>query len=79
MPSALTAALLGRDPAALTDDVSLATPLTLPRITGRDAVVAALGAYAEVTGVTDADLRLEGEELDGGVFSASVDGHSEPK
>jgi hypothetical protein len=55
---------------------SLATPLTLPRITGRDAVAAALGAYADVTGATDADLRLKREELDGAVFMTSVDGHT---
>jgi hypothetical protein len=76
MSDALITALLGRDPAALAEDVSLATPLTLPRITGRNAVAAALGAYADVMGATDADLRLKGKELDGAVFTTSVDGHT---
>ena len=47
-----TTALLGRDPAAFTEDVPLATPITLPRITSRDTIVAALSAYAAVTGAT---------------------------
>jgi hypothetical protein len=72
----LTSALLGHDPGALTEDVSLATPLTSSRITGRDAVVAALRAYADVFGATDADLRLNGEELEGAVFTTTVDGHT---
>ena len=76
MSDPLVAALLGHNPQALTDDVSLATPLTSPRITGRDAVVEALGAYAEVVGATDADLRLKGEELEGVVFTTTVDGHT---
>jgi hypothetical protein len=76
MSDPLIAALLGHDPRALTEDVSLATPLTSSRITGRDAVVAALGAYADVSGATDADLRLKGEELEGAVFTTNVDGHT---
>jgi hypothetical protein len=68
--------MLGHSPAALAAEVSLATPLTAPRITGRDAVVAALGVYAEVMGATDVDLRLEGEELDGAVFTTTVGGHT---
>jgi hypothetical protein len=76
MSDPLIAALLGHDPRALTEDVSLATPLTSSRITGRDAVVAALGAYADVIGATDADLRLKGEELEGAVFTTTVDGHT---
>jgi len=76
MSDPLIGALLGDDPAAVAEDVSLATPLTSPRITGRDAVVAALGAYAEVMGATDADLRLQGEELEGAVFTTTVDGHT---
>jgi hypothetical protein len=74
--STLISALLGDNPAALTEDVSLATPLTLARITGRDAVVAALGADADVIGATDADLRVEGDRLEGVVFATTVDGHS---
>ncbi|HEY1356956.1 MAG TPA: hypothetical protein VGF21_01500 [Thermoleophilaceae bacterium] len=76
MSDPLTAALLGHDPQALTEDVSLATPLTSSRITGRDAVVAALGAYADVFGATDTDLRLKGEELEGAAFTTTVDGHT---
>jgi hypothetical protein len=44
------------------------------RITGREPVVAALGAYAGVFGATDAELRLKGEELEGAVFTTTVDG-----
>jgi len=76
MSDSLIAALLGQDPWALTEGVSLATPLTSSRITGRDAVVAALRAYADVIGATDADLRLKGEELEGVVFTTTVDGHT---
>ncbi|HTR70326.1 MAG TPA: hypothetical protein VMH41_08875 [Mycobacteriales bacterium] len=76
MSDPLITALLGQDPRALTEDVSLATPLTSSRITGRDAVAAALGAYADVIGATDADLRLKGEELEGAVFTTTVDGHT---
>ncbi|HEY6397259.1 MAG TPA: hypothetical protein VIX82_07375 [Solirubrobacteraceae bacterium] len=76
MSDPLIAALLGHNAQALTHDVSLATPLTSSRITGRDAVVAALGAYEEVLGATDADLRLKGDELDGAVFTTTVDGHT---
>jgi hypothetical protein len=75
MSDPLIAALLGHDTQALTEDVALATPLTSARITGRDAVVAALGVYADVIGATDADLRLTGEELGGAVFTTTVDGH----
>lgn len=42
MSDRLITALLGHDPGALAEDVSLATPLTSLRITGRDAVVVAL-------------------------------------
>jgi hypothetical protein len=65
MSDPLITALLGQDPRALTEDVSLATPLTSSRITGRDAVAAALGAYADVIGATDADLRLKERSLKG--------------
>jgi hypothetical protein len=61
MSDRLIAAMLGRDPAALADDAFLATPLTSLPITDRNAVVAALGAYAGVIGATDAELRLKGE------------------
>jgi hypothetical protein len=72
----LITALLGHDAQALAEDACLATPLTSSRITGRDAVVAALGAYADVIGAGDADLRLKGEELEGAVFTTIVDGHT---
>jgi hypothetical protein len=76
MPDALIRALLGTEPSALRDDVTLATPLTLPRVTGRDQVAAALRAYADVLGAADADLRLTGGGLEGAVFTTSVDGHT---
>jgi hypothetical protein len=63
MSDPLMSALLGHDPAFLTEDASLATLVTSPRITGRDAVVAALCAYAEIIGAPDADRRLEREEF----------------
>ena len=76
MSNPLTSALLGHDPRALTEDVSLATPLTSSRIAGRDAVVSALRAYAAVLGAADVDLRLKGDELEGAVFTTTVDGHT---
>jgi hypothetical protein len=76
MPDTLIRTLLGTEPSALRDDVTLATPLTLPRITGRDQVAAALRAYADVLGVADAELRLAGGGLEGAVFTTSVDGHT---
>jgi hypothetical protein len=76
MSDQLIDALLGHDTQALADGVSLATALTSSPITGRDAVVAALGAYADVIGATDADLRLKGEELEGAVFTTTVEGHT---
>jgi hypothetical protein len=76
MPDPLITALLGQDPVALTEDVSLATPLTSSPITGRGAVVAALGAYADLFGATDADLRLTGEQLEGAVFTTTIDGET---
>ena len=76
MHDPLIAPLLGQNPQALSEDVSLATPLTSSRITGREAVIAALGAYADVFGATDADLRLTGEEFEGAVLTTTVDGHT---
>jgi hypothetical protein len=76
MPDTLIGALLGTEPSALRDDVTLDAPLTLPRITGRDQVAAALRAYADVLGAADADLRLTGGGLEGAVFTTSVDGHT---
>lgn len=54
MPDSVIHALLGKEPGALRPDVSLATPLTLPRIVGRDQVLNALTSYAGVLGATDA-------------------------
>jgi hypothetical protein len=76
MPDQLNTALLGQHPQALTEDVSLATPVTSSRIAGRDAVVAALAVYADMFAETDADLRLKGDELEGATFTATVDGHT---
>jgi hypothetical protein len=76
MSDALITDLSGADPRALAEDVSLATPLTSSRIAGRDAVVAALGVYADMFAATDADLRLKGGELEGATFTTIVDGHT---
>jgi len=75
MSDSLVHAVLGKDPGALRPDVSLATPLTLARIVGRDLVVKALTAYADVLGATDAGLHLDGEELEGAVLTTTIDGH----
>jgi hypothetical protein len=72
----LIAALLGQHPQALTEDVSLATPLTASPIAGRDAVVAALRVYADMFAETDDDLRLKGHELEGATLTTAVDGHT---
>jgi hypothetical protein len=71
----LIAAVTGANPALLREDVTLATPLTLPRIVGRDNVVAALRAYAGLFAPAAGDLHLSGDELEGAVLSATVDGH----
>jgi hypothetical protein len=69
-------ALLGQDPALLHEGVTLDTALTLPRIEGREAVHAALSAYAKAFGATTADLHLQGEGIESAVFTAAVDGHT---
>jgi hypothetical protein len=74
MPDKLIETLLGEDPAALAENVKLATPLTASPVAGRDAVVAALNAYAEVFGATAADLRLTGDDLEGAIFTTTVEG-----
>jgi hypothetical protein len=76
MSDPLIAALLGQAPTALAEDVSLATPLKASRIFGREAVSAALGTYRDVLATPEATARLKGYELDGVVFSASVDGET---
>jgi hypothetical protein len=78
----LTAALLGNDPAAFRPDVSLDAPLTLPRIVGRDLVVNALTAYGDlfrgegVLGGPEPTLRVHGDEVEGAVFTTTVEGHT---
>jgi hypothetical protein len=76
MPNSLTAALLGRNPDALSPDVSFATPLMLARITGRDAVTAALDAYARALDVSEADASMHDAELEGAIFTGTLDGHT---
>jgi hypothetical protein len=76
MPGSVVHALLGKEPGALRPDVSLATPLTLKRVVGRDQVLNALTTYAGVLAATDAGLLLHGEELEGAVFTTTIDGHS---
>jgi hypothetical protein len=76
MSDPLIAALLGQAPTALAEDISLATPLTAPRISGRDAVSAALGTYRDVLAAPEAAARLKGDELEGVVYSASADGRT---
>ncbi|SEN74240.1 hypothetical protein [Actinacidiphila rubida] len=76
MPDQLTAALSGQAPTALAEDVSLATPLAAPRITGRDAVSAALGTYHRALAGPEATARLKGDEVEGVVHSAGPDGRS---
>src|ERR1700684_2924116 len=78
MPDSVIHALLGKEPGALGPDVSLATPLTLKRLVGRDQVLSALTTYAGVLGATDADLRLHGEEVEGGVVTTTTPGRSQP-
>ncbi|MFG2793397.1 hypothetical protein [Streptomyces sp. NPDC048419] len=74
MSQQLNATLSGQAPAALAEDVSLATPLTAPRITGRDAVSATLGTYQQALAAPEATLRLKGDQVEGIVYSASPDG-----
>jgi hypothetical protein len=75
MADQLAETLLGAAPDALAENVSLATPLTLARITGRDAALAALNAYARTFDGTEPDFRVTGEELEGAAFSATIGGN----
>jgi hypothetical protein len=52
----------GEAPMALTEDVSLATPLTLGRVTGREAVVQLLAEMAAAFGIEDAEFVAEGDD-----------------
>jgi hypothetical protein len=74
MSDQLNAALSGQAPTALAEDVSLATPLSAPRIAGRDAASAALRTYQQALAAPEATVRLNGDELEGVVYSASPGG-----
>ncbi|MFB6933386.1 hypothetical protein [Streptomyces chartreusis] len=74
MSDQLNAALSGRAPTALAEDVSLATPLAAPRIAGRDAASAALGTYQQALGAPETTVRLKGDGVEGVVYSASPGG-----
>jgi hypothetical protein len=76
MPDSLITALLGRDPAALHENVSFAPPLTLARIVGRAPVSESLDAYARCLGATEADLRLHDEQFAARVLTGTIDGHT---
>src|SRR5581483_1339818 len=73
MSDPLVAALLGQSSAALAEDVSLATPVTAPRISGRGSVSAALRAYGHALGGPEATARLKGDEIEGVVYSSGAD------
>jgi hypothetical protein len=78
----LVAALMGNAPAALAENVTLDTALTIPRIVGRDRVSKALSSYADlfrasgVYGAQETTYTLQGEDLEGAVFTSTVDGHT---
>jgi hypothetical protein len=78
----LIAALLGHDSQALTDDVSLATPLTSSRIAGRRAVVEALGVYADPIGrptpIFDSNAKSYKEPRVGAGRNRNSDLHRRP-
>jgi hypothetical protein len=69
-------ALLGRDPSALSADVSFAPPLTLARVTGRNPVNEALDAYARALGAGEADALLHDDRLEAAIFTGELDGHT---
>ncbi|MFD3441670.1 hypothetical protein ACFWU3_29680 [Streptomyces sp. NPDC058685] len=64
MSDPLSGALLGQTPTALAAEVSLATPLKAPRISGREAVSAALGTYRDLLAAPEPTVRLKGHALD---------------
>ncbi|SHN27573.1 hypothetical protein [Actinacidiphila paucisporea] len=76
MSDPLLAALSGQAPAALAEDVSLATPITAPRIHGRDAVSRALRTYQDVLASPEVTARLKGDGREGAVYSASPGGRT---
>ena len=71
----LTRAALGAHPEALSASVSLATPLTMNRLVGRDRAAGVLRELAEAFSIAQPDFVLEGEERDVVTFAGSVDGH----
>lgn len=71
----LTRAALGAHPEALSASVSLATPLTMSRLVGRDRAAGVLRELAEAFSTAQPDFVLEGEERDVVTFAGSVDGH----
>jgi hypothetical protein len=73
MSDQLSQTLQGANPNGLRENVSLATPLTLQVIEGREPVAAALRAYAGTFDRSQFDLWLTGEEFQGGVFTATTD------
>jgi hypothetical protein len=74
MSDQLSRTLQGANPNGLSENVSFATPLRLRAIAGREPVAAALRAYADTFDRSQFDLRLAGEEFQGGVFTATTDG-----
>lgn len=54
--------VLGQLPAALAETVSLATPLTMSRIEGRDEAAAVLRELAESLGIGEPEFIADGDE-----------------
>ncbi|WP_033825520.1 hypothetical protein [Kitasatospora sp. MBT63] len=71
----LARAALGAHPEALSASVSLATPLTMNRLVGRDRAAAFLRELAEAFSIAQPEFVLEGEERHVVTFAGSVDGH----
>ncbi|MFD9125481.1 hypothetical protein [Kitasatospora sp. NPDC059571] len=69
------AVVLGQLPAALSVDVSLATPLTMSRIEGRDEVVGVLRQLADSFGIGEPEFITADGERDFVTFVGSSQGH----
>jgi hypothetical protein len=65
----------GEAPKALTEDVSLATPLTLGRVTGREAVAHLLSQIAAAFGIDEADYVAQGDDRTVATFVGRGQGH----
>jgi predicted polyphosphate/ATP-dependent NAD kinase len=65
---------LGAHPENLSSSVSLATPLTMNRVVGRDRANAVLRELAEAFSVKEPTLVLEDKQRDVVTFAGSVDG-----